>query len=149
MKANKYNLKSCFPEKWEEINKLLTGETSPDTYNSVSYWVKQCYNEPSKEEKIEVALNQILEGFGIETISGDYVNPFYQTIIALYVNLGDTYIATLLFDTNKKRWLITSFGDFVEKNQKKYNKTRKIIAAKTIAINSFVSTIFYFFPFYL
>jgi hypothetical protein len=65
--------------------------------------------------------DHLLDAHGVEAVRGDYhVNGFYQDIVALYVNMGDTYTATLLYETDTGRFLVTTFGDWVEHNTKKY-----------------------------
>jgi hypothetical protein len=41
---------------------------------------------------------------------------------AYYVNMGDTYDTTLLLDTRKDRFLVTSWGDFVESEERQGRK---------------------------
>ena len=40
--------------------------------------------------------------------------------MALYVNMGDSYAGTLLFNTITKKFSLTTWGDFAEKNAKRY-----------------------------
>ena len=61
-----------------------------------------------------------MAGFGIEAIRGKWVDNYYGDIVGLYVNTGDTYNTTLLYDTIKERFYVTTMGDFVEKNERKY-----------------------------
>jgi hypothetical protein len=72
-------------------------------------------------EKIMKRINELINGFGVESIRGDYVSHFWQDTVALYVNMGDTYDTTILFNTNTKMPMITDMGYFVEKNTRKYN----------------------------
>ena len=60
--------------------------------------------------------NNILNGFGIEALRDEnaWVDHYWQNTIALYVNLGDTYITTIVYDTENREFLITSWGDFYE-----------------------------------
>jgi len=87
-------------------------------------------------EKIDEILkkaNKILHGFGVEPITDEnaFINKYYYDIIGLYVNMGDTYDTTLVFDTDRQKFLITSWGDFYEKWQSENsteineNKTNK------------------------
>ena len=70
------------------------------------------------DEILEEA-NKILNGFGVEPITDEnaFVNKYYYDIIGLYVNMGDTYDKTIVFDTERQKFLITSWGDFYEKWQ--------------------------------
>lgn len=63
-----------------------------------------------------------MEASGVEAIRGDYhVDNYYFDIVALYVNTGDTYNPTLLYETETGRFRATTFGDWVERNTRKYN----------------------------
>jgi len=78
----------------------------------------------STSKQVDDALdfvNQTLNGHGVEAIRGDYhVDNYYYDIVALYVNMGDTYNSTILYETDNDRFLLTSWGDWVERNDRKY-----------------------------
>lgn len=77
--------------------------------------------ETRDPDKVLDYVDKILRAHGIESIRGEYhVDNYYFDIVALYVNMGDTYSATLLYETDKRRFLLTTWGDWVERNQKKY-----------------------------
>ena len=66
-------------------------------------------------------INGILEGHGVEAIRGDYyVDRYHYDIVASYVNMGDTYNATIVYETETGRFIVTSYGDWVERNERKY-----------------------------
>ena len=60
--------------------------------------------------------NKILHGYGIEAIHDEdiFVSKYYQDIVAEYINMGDSYVPTLLYDTREGKFDIISYGDFVE-----------------------------------
>jgi hypothetical protein len=60
------------------------------------------------------AANELLGGHGIESIQGSQVGRYYYDINALYVNMGDTYDFTILYDTLKEKFLVVTWGDWVE-----------------------------------
>ncbi len=64
--------------------------------------------------------NEMLEGHGTEAIRGRWSNGYWCDIIAVYVNMGDTYNSTILYDREKRDFRITTFGDFVEQYGRKY-----------------------------
>jgi hypothetical protein len=65
--------------------------------------------------------NDEIDAHGVEAIRGDYhAGRYYYDIVALYVNTGDTYNPTLLYETDTGRFLLTSWGDWVEHNTRKY-----------------------------
>ena len=99
-------------EEWFDIDR----ENSVDIYNHV----QKASSHDEVDETLELA-SEILGAYGVEAIRGDYhVNNYYDDIVALYVNTGDTYNATLLYVTDTGRFLLTTFGDWVEKNERKY-----------------------------
>jgi len=102
-------------EQAKQARALMRGELDPMEFESVRSWVSQCYNPPSWQEQVERALNEVLDGWGIEAIWGveDELWP-----IAVYINMGDTYNTTLLYDYRSQTWRVTTWGDFVEKNEK-------------------------------
>ncbi len=67
------------------------------------------------DEALEKA-NEILDGNGVEAAQGDGSNlgPYWRNTILVYVNLGDTYDKTILFDPDEEEFSIGSWGDFVE-----------------------------------
>lgn len=60
--------------------------------------------------------NRLLQGHGVEALrsEGAHVDNYHYDIIAAYVNLGDTYATTLVYDTEQGEFLLTSYGDFLE-----------------------------------
>lgn len=68
----------------------------------------------SDNEQIMEAVNEELDGDGIEVIRGRYVDGYHQDIQAAYVNMGDTYDLTILLDHETDTFRLTSWGDWVE-----------------------------------
>lgn len=102
-----------------KLRDLLTGRLKPDTLPSVQDWLKQSYSRPSDDELTLCAANALLDGYGVEVINGRWVDHYHQTIQAAYVNNGDTYAPTLLLDHETQRFLLTSWGDWVERNERR------------------------------
>ena len=65
--------------------------------------------------------NKAIDGHGVEAVNGqDYqVDKYWMDTILLYVNLGDTYDTTILYDTENEEFSIGSYGDFVEEWESK------------------------------
>ena len=68
-------------------------------------------------------LNQVIMGHGIEAITDhDVANAFYDSVDAVkygncigdYINCGDTYNTTILYDRIFDRLLVTTMGDYLE-----------------------------------
>jgi hypothetical protein len=72
--------------------------------------------EIKSREMLEEA-NQILEGFGVEYIRSEHDDQ-YDAHGAYYVNLGDTYVPTILLDLDRNRVWATTWGDWVEAEER-------------------------------
>jgi hypothetical protein len=78
----------------------------------------------SENNRVE-AINTLLGMHGTEAIRGEWQNGYWGDIVATYCNAGDTYDTTVLHvrgDTSfhSGRFIISSWGDFVERYGKKY-----------------------------
>ena len=114
-------LKKFFPEETaKKIRGIITGEINPEVFYSVELWLKSCHNRPSDPELQMCALDEVLGGFGVEPITtGGYLDHYHQNIQAVYVNMGDTYDLTILFDNKTQKFVLTSWGDWVERHEKR------------------------------
>ncbi len=86
-------------------------------FGSVRNRINECYNKPDRVDLQLTAINEILEGFGIESIevSSDlFQDRYYWNSIGLYVNLGDTYTLTVIYNTVDRLFEFTSWGDYFE-----------------------------------
>lgn len=91
-------------------------ETLVEKVPATQRYVRSLFSSPydgSAGWRITVAMhaiNEILGGFGVEGLGGSHDRaPLYE-----YVNMGDTYATTLLYDNDKDRLFISSWGDVVE-----------------------------------
>ncbi len=83
--------------------------------------LKRAAGDPAAVDAILEKINERIGGFGVESIEGDYqVDRHYFNIVLLYVNKGDTYAETLLYETNTGTFYVGSWGDWVERKGKKY-----------------------------
>lgn len=110
MRPSVKTLESAFPGKGKELRKLLTDNDAVNKSEAVQQWVKQCYNPPAMSEKRMLALNECLEGYGVECTRGNSEHsPSFE-----YINMGDTYNTTIVrFEDGRYR--VTCWGDIVEK----------------------------------
>jgi hypothetical protein len=67
-------------------------------------------------------IDSVLQGHGVESLQGDYVDGYFQRTNVLYCNMGDTYASTILYDTKMQRWYCCSWGDFVEYNERRFRE---------------------------
>lgn len=106
---------SVSEETAQRIRALINRDMNPDSFDSVDKWRRQCYNEPTTEEKIQCALNELIEGYGTEAIeTGNYVNSFFGHIGFVYINTGDTYNPTIIYNTSDDFYFLGTWGDVVE-----------------------------------
>lgn len=61
------------------------------------------------------AVDELIEGFGVEAIStlGEF-DSYWGDTVSEYINVGDTYVTTVLYDYSEKEWCLTSWGDWYE-----------------------------------
>ena len=64
--------------------------------------------------------NAMLGGHGVEAVRGRWHDRYYMDIVGLYVNMGETYDTTILFDTVQGKFKLMSLGDWVESKDEEY-----------------------------
>lgn len=75
----------------------------------------------NKIDEVLSFCNMFLAGYGIEPIRGlEQVDRYYFDIHLLYVNMGDTYAPTIIYDTLKEQWYCCSWGDIVENDERRF-----------------------------
>jgi hypothetical protein len=74
-------------------------------------------DQEMKSRDMLEAADKILEGFGIEYIRTEKDDQ-YGAHGAYYVNMGDTYVPTILLDLDRNRVWATSWGDWVETEER-------------------------------
>lgn len=67
------------------------------------------------------AINKLLHGYGTEAIRGNWQNGYWGDIVAVYVNMGDTYNTTVIQVRTGygSRFIVTDYGEFIERNETK------------------------------
>jgi hypothetical protein len=75
----------------------------------------------SINERKLMVMNNILDAHGIESIVSEnkYVNNYWHYIQALYINMGDSYINTIVFLTMENKIILSCFANIVESLEKK------------------------------
>jgi hypothetical protein len=66
-------------------------------------------------------LDRLLCNCGIEYLD-DCRDDQYGSYGVYYSNPGDSYVATIFYDVDKGRLFISSWGDVVEKNERRFNR---------------------------
>lgn len=68
-------------------------------------------SQANKADRILLQINRLIDGHGVEAIP----NPNYShKPIALYVNMGDAYAATVVWDMSTGKFEYTTWGDWFE-----------------------------------
>lgn len=96
---------------------IMTGAAEPYEVSPVCRkWCDSCYSLPTWSERAMEALSEVLDGYGAEALwpEGEYLWPR-----ATYVNMGDTYAPTILYDYASQRFAVTSWGDYVETKERR------------------------------
>jgi hypothetical protein len=104
-------LENVFPGKGKELRKVL--EMSRDELILHPAGAKRyldCYHPPTTEDLRLCVLDSVAETYGVEYISseGDDYNSFssYE-----YLNVGDSYSNTIVYDLCTKRYKVACLGD--------------------------------------
>lgn len=81
---------------------------------------KTMTNNPNKALN---RINDILEGHGVETImSAEHTNRWGMAdYVAMYVNMGDTYDLTVIYDVPRGKFFIADLGTWLERNARRYH----------------------------
>lgn len=99
------------------IRAVIKGERSPLDVNVAPLtvaWSEKCYHAPKLRECIVKACDEIAGTYGAEVI--DPQEDWKEGYPRLeYLNTGDTYSATLIFDFDTMRVYIASWGDVAER----------------------------------
>lgn len=108
------------PETADTVRGLIRGEIT--TWDATRFPASNrgfaaCYHKPRRVDRILTCLNEVLEMHGVEAIWG--VDEFWPA--AYYLNAGDTYIPTILFNRITGAFSLTCWGDFYERNQRRYS----------------------------
>jgi hypothetical protein len=107
------------PEQAETIRGLIRGELhtrDEARFPRANASFDRCYSQPNRLTRIMECLNEVLDMHGVEPLGPVH---YRNGPPAEYLNAGDTYTATLLFDHNTRTFKLTSWGDWLERNERK------------------------------
>lgn len=88
----------------------IPSEKIPNTLD----WIGRCYHMPARYERCLAALDELCQTHGVEYIP----NPkdTSQTFRGYsYLNTGESYAATLVYNHVSGRFSVNSWGDIVER----------------------------------
>lgn len=100
----------------KKIQGLIAGAIDPELVPGVSEWVSSCFNRPRDHELVLDALNRLTNNCGVEgiEIEGKWIDSYFQNFNFLYLNTGDSYKDTIIFDCDTWKFFIGTTGDIVE-----------------------------------
>ena len=118
--ASTMNLKILNLTKQQESNikLILSNHLDPQEFSSVKFWIDQCYNLPSLNEQKMCAFNQILFGFGIESVEGEWQNGYWCNILFTYVSMGFSDLPTIIHHRDKG-FLVDSIENIITKSNRR------------------------------
>lgn len=96
-------------------------ESDMNNFPVIELYRKQRHSGPSYREKTMVMINSIIGGYGIERLYLDNGNagPFgLNPPTHEYVNMGDTYKDTIIYDIKKGKFSINSWNGVIKNYHK-------------------------------
>lgn len=94
------------------LRRLIPSEKKTTLYDLS---IKAKYAGTKQVDEVLEQVNKLMKAHGVEAIRGEWVSFYFQDIVLLYVNTGDTYSSTVMYDTERDRFFIGSYGDWVER----------------------------------
>ena len=104
-------------EQAKQIKDLINHKSDPVRFNSVQKWVSQCYTQPSHDEMVQEALNEILETYGTEALFTEEYSCYHP--LFAYCNAGDAYNTTIIYLDKEDKYIISCWGDVMEYYERK------------------------------
>lgn len=120
------------PDAASKAAAILNDTLDPEDIPAVAKWVRKCYHRPSEPELKLAALDAVLDGFGVEAVrvEGEWVSHYHGDLVASYVNQGDTYTETVVYDHEKDEFLVTSWGAWLEEWEKEHEREAEEVEAE-------------------
>ena len=100
----------------------LIPESARAKFPGTVHWIAQCYNKPSRREVIMAQVDEFLRTHGVECIEPR--NNHTHPVRLEYCNAGNRYTPTLACEITRRVWgyeyrfLVTSWGDYVERKER-------------------------------
>jgi hypothetical protein len=132
------NLKLLNITKQQESNikLIIFDQLDPKEFSSVKFWIGQCFHIPSLNEQKMCAINQILYGFGIESVEGEWQNGYWCNILFTYVSMGFSDVPTIIHHRDKG-FIVDSVENLVMKSNRRARSQYKSVGQRqTTCTNS-------------
>ena len=110
----------------ERLGEAIAHENGEANVRPIASMMRAMMKNATTRQMVDLALdffNDTLRGYGVEAIKGVYVDCYYKKkmdVNLLYVNMGDTYTQTVIYDTKKEEFFVCSWGDIVEGDEKRF-----------------------------
>lgn len=91
---------------------LVTDRLDPEIVDGVREWTRRCIHRPTGIGLVMYAIDRVTEGHGVEGVRSDDEGSHGADFE--YVNQGDTYTMTVVFDHRTNQFLMTTMGDMIE-----------------------------------
>lgn len=112
-------LENAFPGHGRELRRLLDDDRAVRAHPAAVARRRECLHPPSLLDQRFHALNAAAETCGVEYIA--HRDDGMREIFGLeYLNAGDTYTPTLIFDHARQTWRVASWGDIIEARPNSY-----------------------------
>jgi hypothetical protein len=103
---------TAFHAKYRAIKQGYAVNYTEYDFPATRAWLRACYNTPHIAELRLAALDELLEGFGVETIDPAETKNGFRID---YINMGDPYVPTIIYCAAwKYRYRIGAWGDYVK-----------------------------------
>jgi len=116
-KITQKNLRKAFPKMSQKdaltIVRLVNGTLDAVDFQAGYRRVSECYHQPSDTDVILHVINSIAGGYGVEG-SPYEVDAMYDGEFISYVNMGDPYYTTILFNPRTNRFELSNWGSVYE-----------------------------------
>ena len=119
----------CLPNR-RELNRLINDaldlSTAVDRKRARDLWKdikRTCADRSWRNIEGTLRLaSDTLRGFGVEAVTVQTIRGPQGDTYFDYVNMGDTYAATLLYDYQAGRFRVTSYGDLIEAWERRWGR---------------------------
>lgn len=109
----------------QEVAELVAGIAArtidplkhPKRFPATCKWESECLHRPWESEIRMQAINEVVGGYGVEPVDpeGAEFSRTHGRSVACYVNRGETYTPTIVYDYKSETHQLISMGDYVEK----------------------------------
>jgi hypothetical protein len=112
------SLKTIYMQLHQGLAKEYPSEKIVDACKDIRQAIEaQDYQD---DDKALYTIDKIIKGYGVESVRDNQWSDLYQDIGLIYVNMGDTYTPTVIYDTRKRKWIVGCLGDVIEKGGKRF-----------------------------